>query len=126
MGFSVNLNEYEEYMYIIFCEIIITARKQNLGQGNVFTCICHSVHKGKGSLSRRGLLDREALDRGPVERGTPEQRPPEQRPLLDRDPPWTETPSGQRPPSEQRPSQTDTPCTVKNGRYASYWNVFLL
>ena len=26
--------------------IIITARKRSLGQGNVFTNVCHSVHRG--------------------------------------------------------------------------------
>ena len=25
---------------------VVTARKQSLGQGNVFTSVCHSVHKG--------------------------------------------------------------------------------
>ena len=48
----------------------------------------------------------------------PSGGPLDRDPLLDRDPP------GQRPldtPSRQRPS-----CTVKSGRYASYWNAFLL
>ena len=26
-----------------------TAHKRNLGKGNVFTSVCHSVHGGKGS-----------------------------------------------------------------------------
>ena len=42
---------------------LITTSKRSLGQGNVFTCVCHSVHGG-GSLSG----------------GSPWQRPP-----------WTET-----------------------------------
>ena len=29
---------------------ICTARKRSLGQGNVFTRMCHSVHGGRGSL----------------------------------------------------------------------------
>ena len=29
---------------------IFTARKRSLGQGNVFTRMCHSVHGGRGSL----------------------------------------------------------------------------
>ena len=33
----------------------ITAGKQSLGQGNVFTSVCHSVHTGGESVSRRGL-----------------------------------------------------------------------
>ena len=28
-------------------EIIITARKRSLGQGNIFTPVCHSVHRGE-------------------------------------------------------------------------------
>ena len=27
---------------------IITARKRSLGQGNIFTPVCHSVHRGEG------------------------------------------------------------------------------
>ena len=30
---------------------IITARKRNLGQGNVFTHLCHSVHGGWGVVA---------------------------------------------------------------------------
>ena len=29
-------------------ELLITAHKRSLGQGNVFTPVCHSVHRGKG------------------------------------------------------------------------------
>ena len=28
---------------------LITARKRSLGQGNIFTPVCHSVHRGGGS-----------------------------------------------------------------------------
>ena len=67
---------------------IFTARKRSLGQCNIFTSICHSVHGG-GGLPHRDPLNRDA----------PGQRPP----------------------------QTETiPRTVKSGRYASYWNAFLL
>ena len=59
-----------------------------------------------GSLSREGDLSGGSLFGGVTH--CPDQDPPKQRPP-DRDPlPW------------QRP-----PCTVKSGRYASYWNVFL-
>ena len=27
---------------------LITARKRSLGQGNIFTSVCHSVHRGGG------------------------------------------------------------------------------
>ena len=29
----------------------ITVRRQSLGQGNVFTPVCHSVHEGRGGLA---------------------------------------------------------------------------
>ena len=31
-----------------FCIALFTARKGSLGQGNVFTPVCHSVHRGRG------------------------------------------------------------------------------
>ena len=37
--------------------IIITARKRSLRQGNVFTRVCHSVHRGEVSV--RGVSVRE-------------------------------------------------------------------
>ena len=36
--------------FTIFKLMIITARKPSLGQGNVFTNVCHVVHRGEGSL----------------------------------------------------------------------------
>ena len=31
---------------VMNCHHIITARKRSLGQGNIFTPVCHSVHRG--------------------------------------------------------------------------------
>ena len=31
-------------------DIIFTARKRSLGQGNIFTPVCHSVHRGGGHV----------------------------------------------------------------------------
>ena len=120
-----------------------------LRQGNVFTCVCDSVHGG--SLSWR--LPKTETHHG--QRYTPRQRPlwtetsgqipPRQRPQwtetpLDRDPlgqrpPWTETPLDRDPPEQRPPWQrpqpwTETPLdrdprTVTSGLYASYWNAFL-
>ena len=36
------------------CLSFVTARKQSLGQGNIFTSICDSVHKG-GHAWQRGM-----------------------------------------------------------------------
>ena len=48
-----------------FHQVLITARKRRLGQGNVFTCVCHSFHRGKGGLHSGGL----PLGRGSASRG---------------------------------------------------------
>ena len=53
-----------------FYKVLITARKRSLGQGNVFTCVCHSFHRGKGGLHSGGL----PLGRGSASRGL--SRPP--------------------------------------------------
>ena len=75
---------------------IITACKWSLGQGNVFTGMCQSVHGGGGLPPDR---DPPWTETGPGQRS-----------------PWTETP----PTPRRRP-----PCAAKSGRYASYWNAFL-
>ena len=56
--------------YKINSRIVITACKRNLGQGNVFTSVCHSV---KGVPPRQNPPDREPLDRDPPPL---RQRPP--------------------------------------------------
>ena len=94
--------------------INIIARKRSLGQGNVFTRVCHSVHRGEGALCMISL---------PVWLPGPMFLPGGL--CL-----WSHVPSG-------RVSITDTPfdrdlpgqrppCTVRSGWYASYWNAFLL
>ena len=35
---------------VMNCHHIITARKRSLGQGNIFTPVCHSVHRGGGHV----------------------------------------------------------------------------
>ena len=81
---------------------IITARKRSLGQGNIFTPVCHSVHGG------------EYLTRYPLP-GT--RCPP---PGHQVHPPDTRyTPPG--------PQVHPPPCEIRStcGRYASYWNAIL-
>ena len=70
---------------------LVTASKRSLGEGNVFTRVCYSVHRGVRSPFRYPLGQRSFR-----------QRPPEQRPTphLDRDPP----PS----PLRQRPTPSPT------------------
>ena len=73
---NVVMSEFKKIL-IIFCitsygcritndtlegtSIIFTTHKRSLGQGNVFTPVCHSVHRG--SLSGRGSLSRGSLSR---------------------------------------------------------------
>ena len=101
--FFVHLNVYNVLLFLNNRSNFLPPATK-LRQSNVFTPVCDSVHRG------RGLCQGDP----PPERDPPRQRLPGQTPL-DRDRPWTESPPGQRP-----------PCTETSGRYASYWNVFLL
>ena len=40
-------------MYLI--NVIFTARKRSLGQGNIFSPVYHSVHRGRGGVRGRGV-----------------------------------------------------------------------
>ena len=40
---------------IVFHAVIFTARKRSLGQGNIFTPVCHSVHRGACMVALGGL-----------------------------------------------------------------------
>ena len=83
-----------------FSGYVITTHKQSLGQSNAFTPVFHSVHEG--SLSRRGLCSGGSLSRGG--RGL--------------------CPEGRGSLSGGGGLSGRPPCTVKSGRYASYWNAF--
>ena len=87
-----------------------------LGQGNVFTGVCDSVHRGGGL--RQGDLP---LAGRPPRQGDPPGR--ENPPPAGRIPSGKETPPPGRPPPAGRP-----PLPIirsMSGRYASYWNAFL-
>ena len=56
------------------CTLIFTARKRSLGQGNIFTPVCHSVHRGGLPQCMMGYPPDQAPSLGP---GTPpDQAPP--------------------------------------------------
>ena len=63
---------------------IVTARKRSLGQGNVFTPVCHSVHGGC-------ILP------------TPVQTAPGQAPFHSQTPPSGQTPPGRHNPRQNPP-----------------------
>ena len=100
--------------------------QQSCGQGYVFTRVCDSVHRG-------GVSGQTPPWQGEHPPTGTRQTPP--RPF--RHPPGTrQTPLDQAdtPPdqADTPPDQADTPreedCSIRSmsGRYASYWNAFLL
>ena len=78
----------------------ITARKRSLGQGYIFTPVCHSVHRGGSSSVHAGIP----------------HTPPEQATPWDQAPPRNQAPPGSRACWEIQST---------SGRYASYWNAIL-
>ena len=112
-----------------------------LWQGNVFTGVCDSVHRGEGGLcqgdppGQRPPSDRDPrTETPPGQRPTPGQRPPNRDPPLDRDPPkhrphrqrppWKETLPDRDPLERDHPRQR-APRMVMSSWYTSYWNAFL-
>ena len=93
-----------------------------LPQGNVFTPVCHSVHRGAVCLSAG--WDTHIPWADPPRADTPLGRHPLGRHPLGRHPlgrhPRADTPLG-TPPSQTPPGQI-----LPSRRYASYWNAFLL
>ena len=135
------------------CAWIFTARKRSLEQGNVFTPVCHSVHRGVcptlphrqtggwADPPRQTPLDADPLGRPPWMQTPPrptfldaDPPPPMQTPWMQTPPvqapwmqvPWMQTPQMQNPPWIQTPPAMQTPpITSSRGHYATYWNAFL-
>ena len=111
------------------------------GQGNVFTGVCDSVHRGGGCLPQCML----GYCRPPEQRPPPgpdplwEQTPPRADIPPEWRPPGADTPPEQTPPRDQTPPEQTPPLPLgqdppweadasirsMSGRYASYWNAFL-
>ena len=83
--------------YVVFTSVMSSFYRpqRSCGQGNIFTLVCHSVHRG-------GVLPQCMLGYHPPDQTTP-PRP---------DPP--------------PPREADSSIRSTSGRYASYWNTFLL
>ena len=114
--------------------------QRSCGQGNVFTGVCLSTG-GKGVClsanwdaspipgSRPSLdqADPPEPGRPPLTRQTP---PPDQADPPRPGTPTTPTPGPGRPPSPDQadtpPREADSSIRSTSGRYASYWNAFLL
>ena len=82
--------------------------QRSCGQGNIFAPVCHSVHRGGVCLSA-------CWDTTP---------PPWSRHLPEQTPPRSRHPLPQTPPPPRR--DADSGIWSMSGRYASYWNAFLL
>ena len=87
------------------CKTVFLPPATKLRQGNVFTPVCDSVHRGRGgALSGRGYLSRVSLSRWngvSVQGGLCLMR------------------------GVVSVRETHWRCTVTCGRYASWWNTFL-
>ena len=126
--------------------LLLYRPQRSCGQGNIFSPVCHSVHKGEGWWwYPRRHWGRPPRSRHPLGADTPpweqtgadnprsrhlpwEQTaprgadtPPEQTP------PGADTPLGSRHPPGADPPRADPPPRIRStsGRYASYWNAFL-
>ena len=87
--------------------MIITARKRSLGQGNIFTPVGHSVHRGGSPIKETPLGRRHPpAGRPPWEGGTlPAGRPPWDGGI----PPGRETPGKEAPPAGRPPRREAPP-----------------
>ena len=95
--------------------------QRSCGQGNIFTPVCHSVHRG-------GMSEADPPGRHtppPPSRHTPLRAgtPPIGTPPLGRYTPPAGTPPQTRPPPPSREAHASI--RSMSGRYASYWNAFL-
>ena len=82
---------------------VIAARERSLGQGNVFTPVCHFVHRGRG---REGVCGRHPPRQNPPRQTPPRQTPPPANTCPGRHPLEQTSPPGQTPPTDIPPGQT--------------------
>ena len=113
---------------------ILLPSTMKLWQGNVFTPVCHFVHRGSGRHPL-GANTPPPEQTSPWEQTAPEQTPPlgADTPPLGADTRQEQTPPGSRHPPRSRSPRAETPphsacweiwATI--GQYASYWNAYLL
>ena len=111
MRYSDTVNE-RSVRILLEC-ILVTARKRSLGQGYIFTDLCHSVNMGvrqgdplPGKLPCQG----EPLPGRPPVRETPCQGdPPPGRPHSKENPPARESPSKENTPPDRESPSTENP-----------------
>ena len=113
------------YLLHTLTSYLITGRNE-VGQGNVFTSVCLSTG-GVSASVHAGIPPRTRHPPGsrhPPRPGNPTS-PPDQAPPRPGTPPDQETPPS---PPDQAPPPPEADCSIRltSGRYASYWNAFLL
>ena len=151
---------------VLHLQICFYWPQQSCGQGNIFTPVCHSVHRGVSASVHAGIPPPRSRDPlgadtppradNPPGVDTPWSRPPQSKhppgadtPPRSRHPPGADipgvyTPQEQTPPRGAAipksrytptpprsrhlpfPLEADSGIRSMSGRYASYWNVFLL
>ena len=99
--------------------LIFTARKRSLGQGNIFTPVCHSVHRGGGLLGGCLVQGGSALGGGDLLLGGGAW--PGGGVLL-----WGGSARGGGVPGPRGCLVETSPDGYCCRQYASYWNAFLL
>ena len=92
--------------------LIFTARKRSLGQGNIFTPVCHSVH--------RGGLPKCMMGYHPPDQASPRPGAPRTR-----HPPQTRHPQTRHPLYQPPRHRACWEIRSTRGWYASYWNAIL-
>ena len=97
----VSLNVNASWVCQLFAGLLLPATK--LGQGYVFTGVCHSVNRGGVCLST--CWDTYPGSRHPP----PEQTPPQSRPPWSRHPPRSRHPPGADTPPSRHPPGADIP-----------------
>ena len=78
--------------------------QRSCGQGNIFTPVCHSVHRGEGSASVHAGIPTPRSRHSPRADTPPEQTPPQSRHHPPRpDPPQSRHPRSRHPPGLDPP-----------------------
>ena len=106
--------------------------QRSCGQGNIFTPVCHSVHRGglpqcmlgyppwSRHCPPRSRHQNPPQSRHQTPPGADTRSPPEQTP------PWSNHPPEHLPWEQTPPLEADSGIRSTSGRYASYLNAFLL
>ena len=122
------------HLFTIAACVYIYRPQRSCGQGNIFTPVCHSVHRAWSASVHAGIPPLEQTPPLPRQTSSQSRHPPPRA-----DPPGADTPQEQTPhprsrhhpphPREQThtppPQEADSSIRSMSSQYASYWNAFL-